>query len=377
MVPKFSQHEGQVDGVLSKVTFKRDGDEAFLYIVDVSFTILNSAEADDLDLLFPGAKQTYINCSEKNDDQKEKREVTPVFPSAISIEIASASSGRSLVRGTCKLSKLILSSSKKVTTLTAKCEWGGQSEGAAANLAHGLGGPVNFIWEFAQQSLFRSGGSGNAAKLTPKAGDIVHGTDDDGDPVYGRVVEVSEEDETCLVDDFGFESQVSFGNIESKWTVNADDPDFDKCIKSYIERCDRRNLLASWKWLTIATGEAFADGAPGDGAHVLTKKIIAQAVALQEEEETGAATETEEDGEDPAASAESSDDGASGEEEAPAEPGESEPQAVETEPVAEVAPVQAEPEAAAPDVAANAPAAVEENVIPMAGRRRRKVAGVA
>jgi len=375
MVPNLTNHEGQIDGVLSKVAFKRDGDEAVLYTVDVTFTVLNSAEADALDSFFPGAKQTYINCSEKNDDQKEKREVTPVFPSAISIEIASASSGRSLVKGSCKVVKLALSSSKKITSLTAKCQWGGQSEGVAENLAHGLGGPVNFIWEFAQQSLFAGGSS--SASVTPKVGEIVCGSDEDGDPVYGQIVEVSEEDKSCLVSNFGDDFQLDFDGIESKWTVNTEDPEYDKCMRSYQERCERRSLFPTWEFLTIAVGKAFQDGEPGDGAHVLTKKIIAEAVKLQEEEAVGIATDhadDEPDGEpesqDPQSDGEPGDGAQAEQTEEGAEPAVAASPVVEPDPV-----VQPEPVA---EVAANAPEAVaESNVIPIGGRKRRKVANLA
>lgn len=352
MGPDFFQHSGEVDGKISKFTIKKDGDEAIVCIVDIVFQILNSKEAEALDLLFPGAKQTYINCTDKGDDAKEKREITPSFDSAVHVELANASSGRSLVKGTATLPKIVLSASKKVTTLTVKCQWGGQSEGVAANLAHGLSGATNFIWEFTQQSLLNPKKGEDAKKLVPEIGDIVHAEDGDGDDVFGRVVEVLEDEQSCLVSDFGDDGngewQIAFEHIHSKWKVNADDEHFDKCLTSYKQRCSRRDLLPSWEWITVAVGQAFQDGAPGDGAHVLTKAIIARALKLQVEADSGA---------DPDGGSDESDqepvqeDGADPEEVAP-----------------ETAQVETEPPA--PPVA-NSPVEQGATVIEIKGRRRK------
>jgi hypothetical protein len=276
--PNLHLPTGEVDGVLNKYTVKLDGD-AFEFTVDLVFKILNSKEAEELDKFFPGARQTYIACTENTDDWKEKRDVTPSFESELSVELAAKESGRSLVKGTAQVPLLSLRASKKVVTLTVRLKLTGQPENVAANLTHGMKTPVSFIWDAAQQSLFKP----KTDSLIPEKGQIICYQGDAG-PAFGQAIEISDED-GVLVSDFGTDNQVAISDIVSIWTVNLESPEYDKMIKSYQDRCKRRQIPPTWEFLTQAVGEAFGqDGQPGQGAHVLTKDIIARAVALGEAE---------------------------------------------------------------------------------------------
>lgn len=284
MTPDLSQHLGETDGSLNKFSVKCDGEDAYTYTVDVVFPILNSKEAEALEPFFPGAKQTYVSCTEQ-DDWKEQRTVTPVFPSDLNIELAAKKSGRSLIKAVASIPRLLLRASKKVVTLTVRLVFTGQAEGIATGLTHGMKSPITFCWEQAQQSLFVK--KTVATAITPKVGQIVCFAEADRPSHFGQVVEIHE-DNTALVSDFGEEDQVRFQDLRSAWTVNTEDPEYDTCLKSYKERCKRRNLTASWSALTQAVGEAFGqEGTPGEGAHTLTKPILSRAIAILEATKTG------------------------------------------------------------------------------------------
>ena len=285
MGPQFELPSGEVDGSLNKFSVKCDGD-AYTYKVDLVFPILNSKEASLLDRCFPGARETYIACTEKEDDWKEQRQVTPVFEGELQVELVSKTSARSLVKAGATVTRLTLRASKKVVTLTAQLLIPGQSEGVASNLTHGMKAPVTLLWDQAQQTLFTK----KAVLPIPKVGQIVcfqESFTEEGDGKatatvgFGQVIEVLEEEQELLVSDFGRDVQVKVSEVTSCWTVNTQDDHFDPCLASYKERVKRRKLTPSWSALTQATGEAFGQQeAPGEGAHTLTKAIITRAIEI-------------------------------------------------------------------------------------------------
>ncbi len=273
MVPDLSSHDGECDGSLSKYSVKLDGD-SYQYTVSLVFQILNPKEAEVLEPYFAGARQGYVNCTEQ-DNFKEERTVTPEFDE-MTFELVNRESARSLIKGAARILKMGMRGSKKAVTLTLTLSWSGQSEGVAANLAHGMRAPITFLFERAQQSLFNKKPDQEA--ITPEVGQIVCFESEEGKG-FGQVVEVN--DETCLVSDFGQEAEVPLEDILSAWTVNTAHHEHDKLLKSYRDRCKRRDVQPSWMALTQAVGEAFGkDGQPGEGAHALTKSVVEAAVEI-------------------------------------------------------------------------------------------------
>lgn len=278
--PDLNNHSGEVDASLSKFTIKTDGDEdAFLFICSVVFMILNSQEAEELEALIPGAKEIYVRATE-SDDWKGQIKVTPSFP-GMSIELAHAGSGLSLIKGCAEVEYLLYRASKKAVTLTANIRVGGQSAAVAGNLCKGLRGAISFIWQASQQPLFSTKGGKAKQSIIPKVGQIIAGRDQSGLSIFGQVVEVNDTDGDALVSDFGEDHQVRFVDVQSAWQVNTGAEDFTSLIKSFKDRCKKRDLMPSWEALTQATGEAFGQGStPGDGQHNLTKPIISRAVEI-------------------------------------------------------------------------------------------------
>jgi hypothetical protein len=282
MTPDLAARQSEADGTLNKFAVKADGsaEGAYLYELQVAFPVNNSAEAETLGAFIPGAKDTYLRATER-DDWKSSVTVVPDLD-GVHVELADARSGRSIIKGVAEIKAATYRTSKRAAALVLKVLLGGQTEAIAAVLTKALRAPVHFIFEQSQQSLF--GKEKGQAKPVPEMGNVVCALEN-GERVWGRVVEVNDGDEdddakSIVLDDFGVDHVVTSEDVQSFWQL-AETDDLDKLLKSYKDRAKRRELTPTWSALTVAVGEAFgAGGAPGEGAHALTKEIVERAVAV-------------------------------------------------------------------------------------------------
>lgn len=280
MAPDLTARASEADGTLSKFSVKPDGatEDTYIYETQIVFPINNSADAQALETLIPGARDTYIRATERDDWKCQGQVVVPAISGA-HVELADAKTGRVAVKGGADIQSATYRASKKAVALTVKVRFGGMTAGMGAAFIGLLRAPIHFVFEAAQRALPFAGTA--KAVVVPERGDIVC-ADDQGETVWGRVVEVDDEAEgepaAIVLDDFGIEHTVSAFGVKSFWKLQAAD-DMPKLITSFKGRCTRRKVTPSWSHITVAVGEAFggASGVPGDGAHTLTSAIIERA----------------------------------------------------------------------------------------------------
>lgn len=289
--------KSEADALFNKFSVKADGstENTFIHTADFVFPIANTAEAAILAELIPGAKDMYLRASQEDTNWKTSVTVTPEIKQA-HFELADAKSGRVVFKGAGEILTGTLRASKRETKLTVRVAFGGQTAETSMVFTRLLRSNVHIIYEGAQQPLFNEG-KGTTARPVPNIGDIVCGTED-GVTVFGRAVEVNDEDGdavTVIVNDFGVEHVFTLESVKSFW--KPAEADFEKCTKSFAQRCKKRGLTPSWSALTTAVGEAFAEGTPGEGAHTLTTKIVERAIELLVKGTPGASGEGEGEGE--------------------------------------------------------------------------------
>lgn len=279
----------EADCILSSFGVKTDGTVDDVYVVKGKFTfnVNNSAEAELLAKIIPGAKEAYVKANE-TDDWKVSNAVTPALD-GITVELRDAKTGRIAIKGGAEISNVMFRASKASVVLIIQASMGGRSAGDIAEFAKLLRAPVTFSYSRSQQALFNSLPTAGKTAPLPEIGDIVCAADGSG-RVYGRVVEVNEDDEsqdpaksTVILDDFGVDHVINGANVLSFWTVQETD-DYDKLLTSLRGRCKRQKTTPSWSALTIAVGEAYASSGGTDtsvkGAHALTTVVIERAAAI-------------------------------------------------------------------------------------------------
>lgn len=271
--------KSEADALFNQFRVKADGstENTYIHTADFVFPIANTAEAAVLAELIPGAKDMYLRASQEDTNWKTSVTVTPEIRQA-HFELADAKSGRVVFKGAGEILTGTLRASKRETKLTVRVAFGGQTAETSMAFTRLLRSNVHVIYEGAQQTMFQ--GKKGEARPVPAIGDIVCGIED-GTTVFGRAVEVNDEDAaavTVIVNDFGTEHVFDIAGVKSFW--KPAEVDFEKCTKSFSQRCKKRGLIPSWSALTQAVGEAFADGTPSEGAHTLTTKIVERAIEL-------------------------------------------------------------------------------------------------
>lgn len=261
--------EGQ--GVLSKISVKLDGQGAGTRIYDlhIAFQIASSKEAEVLEKLIPGAKESYIRANE-SDDWKQTQTVVPSITGAKFV--LSSKDGEIAMEGGTEIKGATFQCSKKASVLTLKLRSAGQEAASATPLTHLLGEAVNLKMEAAQQAL-----PFNRASIQIALGSIAVAKDANGETVWGRVTEIGEE---VILSTFSGEDEVVDQNdIVSCYALPAGDHT-ENAIKDYEKRCKKRKVKPTYRALTIALSEVYAGVASNGGTHPLTGEIVERAVEL-------------------------------------------------------------------------------------------------
>lgn len=276
----------EADALFSKFQVKPDGttEATFIHTADFVFPIANSAEAEILGQLIPGAKDMYLRASQEDTNWKTSVTVTPEIQNAY-FELADAKTGRVMFKGGGEIKTAQLRASKRETRLTIRVAFGGQVAETSMNFTKLLRSNVHVVYSASQQALpFKKG----EVRPVPETGDVVAASNEDGVSVYGRVVEVDDDAGTVIINDFGAEHVVELAKVKSFW--KPAEADLEARTRSFKGRCTKRQLVASWSALTVAVGEAFAGGAPGEGPHLITPSIVERAVEVLVREKGGGST---------------------------------------------------------------------------------------
>ena len=261
--------EGQ--GVLSKISIKLDGQGAgtYLYDIHIAFQLASSKEAEVLEKLIPGAKESYIRANEKDDWKQTQTVVPDIIGAKI---VVSNEAGAIALEGGAEIKGATFQCSKKASVLTLKMRSSGQEATAATPLIHLLGKAVNLKMEAAQQAL-----PFNRATVQIVLGSIAVAKDANGETVWGRVSEIGEE---VILSTFSGEDEVvTEGDIVSCYALPAGDHT-ENAIKDYEKRCKKRKFKPTYRALTIALSETYAGVASNGGTHPLTGEIVERAVEL-------------------------------------------------------------------------------------------------
>lgn len=258
-------------GVLSKISVKLDGqgNGTYLYDVHIAFHLASSKEAEVLEKLIPGAKESYIRANEK-DDWKQTQTVVPDIVGA-KIVVTSETGGIAM-QGGAEIKGATFQCSKKASVLTLKFRSAGQEAGAATPLIHLLGKAVNLDVEAAQQAL-----PFGRASVQISLGSIAVAKDANGDTVWGRVSEIG--DEVILSTFSGEDEVVEQNDIVTCYALPAGDHT-ENALKDYAKRCKKRKVNPDYRALTIALSETYAGVASNGGTHPLTGEIVERAVEL-------------------------------------------------------------------------------------------------
>jgi len=259
-------------GSLSKMAAKPDsqGDGTYIYTLDVSFRITSSKEAEVLEKLIPGAKESYLRASER-DDWKNTQAVTPDMEGA-RIVLADAKDGQIAMQGGAEIKTCILRCSKKAAVLTLKLACGGQGAACGTPLIGLLGRAVDLQVEVAQQLL-----PFNRPAVQVSVGGIAVAKDANGETVFGRVVEIGDE---IVLSTFGGQDEVvNQDDIVSCYALPSDDAT-EKALKDYQARCKKRKVNPTYRAITVALSEAYSGVAANGGTHPLTSEIVERAVVL-------------------------------------------------------------------------------------------------
>lgn len=278
-------------GQLNKFSVKANGrdEAAFVYDMQVVFVVSNSAEAEVVERLIPGAKGAYQRATER-DDWKMQQTVVPDIQGARMV-LADAADNVVAIQGGVEIKGVLLRASKRAVTLTVKAQCAGQTEQVATALTKLLRNPVELVVESTQQQLaFRKG-------PMVAMGAVVVAKDDDGAVVFGRVHDIDHEAGLVLLDLFGAtEFAVRIDSITTAWALVPGDAT-EKALRDFKAACKKAKVAPNFRAITVAVGEAYASEPPADGQHRLTAEVVARAVALIKEgaattDESGAAPKT-------------------------------------------------------------------------------------
>ncbi len=262
-------------GQLNKFSVKADGrdEEAFVYDVDVVFTVASSAEAEVVGRVVPGAKEAYQRATER-DDWKCQQTVVPDIEGA---RVVIGQEGEeAALQGGAEIRAVTMRASKRAVTITVKCRCAGQTGDPASRLTGLLRSPVDLLVEGAQQVLPFAGKGAPLVQL----GAVVVGRDEHGTTVWGRVHDMDHEAGVALLDVFGEgEVPAKLDAITSAWALVPGDPT-EKALRAYKAASKKAKLAPSYRAITVAMGEAYAAEPPADGKHHLTPEVVARAVEL-------------------------------------------------------------------------------------------------
>lgn len=263
-------------GQLNKFSVRADGrdESAFIYDAQVVFVVSNSAEAEAVERLIPGAKETYQRATER-DDWKAQQTVVPDIDGA-RVELRRSSDDEVAVQGGAVIKGVFLRASKRAVTLTVKVQMAGQTDRVATALTSLIGKPVDLLVEAAQQGLPFAGGKVPTVQL----GSVVVARDTDGATVWGRVHDMDHDRGTLQLDVFGDgELTVSTTDVTTSWALVPGDAT-EKALRAYKTACKKAKVAPSYRAITVAVGEAYASEPPADGRHRLTDDVVLRAAVL-------------------------------------------------------------------------------------------------
>lgn len=274
-IPDLTQSKATGQGQLVKVAFRSDGREqtAFIYDIQVAFTIANSADAEVVERLIPGARDTYIRATE-SDDWKDQHNVVPAI-SGLRIKLTKADDGTTAIEGGAEVVGALLRSSKVACTLTLKLRCAGQTQRIASALAGVLNVPVELFAESSQQVLAFPN-----RNATVPVGAVVVAKDSNGATLWGRVHDTDPQVGIALLDIFGdTEVDVTFESITTTWALVPGDAT-ETALLTYKNQCKKNKVQPNFRAITVAMGEAYATEPPTDNLHRLTAAIVERAVEL-------------------------------------------------------------------------------------------------
>lgn len=265
-------------GQLNKFSVRADGrdNNAFVYELQVVFTIASSAEADIVEELIPGAKQSYQRATER-DDWKTQQTVIPDIEGA-NMELRRSSDDECAISGGAEIKGVLFRASKRAVTMTVKVVCAGQTDRVATQLTGLLGAAVDLIVDAAQQPLFP-----RTKRPVIQLGAVVVARDSDGETVWGRVHDMDLESSTMLIDVFGAtEVPIMMDDVTTSWSLIPGDAT-EKAIRAYRAACKRAKCTPTFRAITVAVGEHYAGQSPDDGQHRLTDDVVMRAVMLTKE----------------------------------------------------------------------------------------------
>lgn len=271
-----TERADECDGALVKFSVKADGkaDDAYLYEAHVAFRLDDLDDARIAAKVAPGAAEVFAK-SQGDDNWKHSGTVTPgTSLGPLRITLSHADRGKVAIEGQAEIKGLSLRASKKAVVLVAKIAFGGQSAGIAANLAALLRASCCMTFERPQGVLpFRPREANDA-----NVGDVVITWDPDvREHFVGRLAEV--EGERLTLESFGNEYVAVKSEIVA---VVKLDGDVTGMLRSYEDRCKRREISPTWEAIVMAAAEDGTALLRGGGVVTLTPEILERAVARLE-----------------------------------------------------------------------------------------------